>query len=272
MESIASLYRQQIEYNISRTPYIGDFKKNPYSYLKARYYVFFSSLILYFIQNKNFNPNLITKTYIIFGFIGAIFLSIPQLWALSIAIFLIFSKGILDWADGSYARLKNKESLTGHILDLYGAVIHSLTFFIGIGFYEFFFHDKNIIFLATLFIYPFCYGTLLTKFSSQYILEELSNFKGEANKDILESTENVKKKYPKTFYFFSNFLDDRSRTVDFVLLLILIENLGGPSLSWIFFAGLNIKWIIIWVGSFLISSKNKSADNIFDSVILNLKK
>lgn len=271
MKSFNHLYRQQIEFNFSKSPYIKNFKRNPYSYLKARYYMFFASVLVYFLQNKKIHPNTITKLYIFFGFLGAFLLAIPNKELNYVALFLIFSKGILDWTDGLLARTKNLSSLTGHVLDIYGARIHSLMFIVGLGFYQYFYFEKNDFFLAALFIYPFCYGTLLTKFSYQYILDGITfkNFKN--YKDFSQSTPSIKESYNKVFNFFSIFLDDRSRTIDFILLLIFIESLGGPSLSWLFFVGVNLKWMALWCGSFIFSSRIDAIDNDLSSKLNEIK-
>lgn len=268
METISSLYQQQIDYNSNKSPYIKDFRKNPYSFLKARYYMLNASLVVYFLQNTSIHANNLTKAYICLGFFSAFLLAIPIDSLNYIALFLIFSKGILDWADGHFARIKNQTSLTGHILDVYGARVHSLTFFIGLGFYEFFYLE-NILFLALLFVYPFFYGTLLTKFSNQYILDEISSDLVAKENINQESALTPKERYKEIYSFFVSFLDDRSRTIDFVLLLILIELLGGPALSWIFFIGLCIKWTILWAGSFIFSSQHLSADKILASKLKN---
>ena len=63
MRSFRDLYHYQLEYNLERMPYVGDFKHNPYSYLKARYYMFFSTIIVFLLQNTGLHPNNITKLY-----------------------------------------------------------------------------------------------------------------------------------------------------------------------------------------------------------------
>ena len=272
MHSFREIYNEKKDfYSSTSSPYINNFRSSPYSYLKARYYLFFSSILTYFLQNSSVHPNTISKLYIFFGFLGACLLSIPIIEAHYLAIFIIFSKGVLDWTDGHIARLKGMESLTGGILDVYGAQIHSLTFIIGLGMYQYFYFDHNNFFLATLFIYPFCYGTLLTKFSNQYILDSITseNFKKDAN--FSESVSSIKKQHAGIYSFFSWFLDDRSRTIDFVLLLILMEHFGGPALSWLFFVGVNLKWIALWCGSFIFSSRNGYADKVLASKLSELK-
>ena len=271
MRTFRDLYHRQLEYNILRSPYIGNFKGNPYSYLKARYYMFFSTIIVYFLQNTSVHPNTITKLYIICGFLAATLLAIPVKEAHIFAIFLIFSKGILDWADGFLARIKEKTSLTGHVLDVYGATIHSLTFVVSLGIYEYFYFDENIIFLMALFIYPFCYGTLLTKFSHQYVLDQITAKNFQNHTSSTQSSPSIKESHKGAFNFFTVFLEDRSRTIDLVLVLLLVEYLGGPALSWLFFVGVNLKWIALWFGSFIFSSKIDSADKALSAKLSEIK-
>ena len=271
MRSFHDLYHQQLEYNVERSQYIGNFKRNPYSYLKARYYMFFSTTIVYFLQNTAIHPNSITKLYIICGFLSAGLLAIPVKEAHIFAIFLIFSKGILDWADGLLARIKEKTSLTGHVLDVYGAVIHSLTFVVSLGIYEYFYFDENVFFLMALFIYPFCYGTLLTKFSNQYVLDQITAQNFQNHVSSTKPSPSIQARHKGVFKFFTLFLDDRSRTIDLVLVLLLIEYFDGPALSWLFFVGVNLKWIALWCGSFIFSSKIDSADKILSSKLSDIK-
>ncbi len=266
-------FREILGQQVDNCSYASDFRGNPYSSLKAKYYMFFASILVYFLQNKSVHPNTITKFYIFSGFAAAVLLAIPIEGAHYIALFIVFSKGILDWTDGHVARIKGMASLTGHILDVYGARIHSITFVIGLGIYQYFHFDNNELFLAALFIYPFFYGTLLTKFSNQYIVEALSDPKYQecesyVNVDTIDS---IKKNYSSYYKFFVWFLDDRSRTIDFVCLLIFLEHFNFPSLSWLFFVGVNVKWIVLWIGSFYVSSKPESSDHIVASKIRSIK-
>ena len=77
METISSLYQQQIDYNSNKSPYIKDFRKNPYSFLKARYYMLNATLVVYFLQNTSIHANSLTKAYICLGFLSAFLLAIP---------------------------------------------------------------------------------------------------------------------------------------------------------------------------------------------------
>jgi len=273
MFAVSDLYQQQLESNLEKSDYIGDFKGNPYSYLKSRYYMFFASIIVYFLQKTSVHPNNITKAYIALGFLSAFLLAYPSSEAHLIALFLIFSKGVLDWTDGHLARIQGRTSLTGHILDIYGARIHSVLFVVSLGFYQYYHFDNNEYFLFALFIYPFCYGTLLTKFSYQYILDDMLNKHEVYEKVELQSSvsSNVKDKYGRVYSFFTWFLDDRSRTIDFVCLLVLMEHYGFYSLSWIFFVGVTLKWMVLWLGSFYVSSKDRVADRTVAENIQQIK-
>jgi hypothetical protein len=271
MKTVRDLFCEQIKFNSAKSPYIVNFKGSPYSYIKARYYMFFASLLVFWLQNKSIHPNTITKMYIFSGFLGAILLAIPTHETFLVSIFLIFSKGIFDWTDGHLARLKGQTSLTGHVLDIYGARIHSVTFVIALGIYQYFYFNENVIFLFMLFVYPFCYGTLLTKFSNQYILDGISAKSLEENSSASDPAPSVKTTYSSIYRFSVWFLDDRSRTIDFVLLVLFLEYLGGPSLSWLFFVGVSIKWIALWCGSFIFSSKVGAADKVLAAKLREIK-
>ena len=79
MVSFSNLYKKIYEHNSKNSDYINNFKKNPYSYLKARYYFFTANLIVYSIQKFDFNPRVISFFYIIQGFIAMILLNINNI-------------------------------------------------------------------------------------------------------------------------------------------------------------------------------------------------
>ena len=116
-------------------PYLNQFMKNPYTYLKARYYMYCSVLLVYFLIKSNIRPNMVTIAYGLCGVIGGVLLAVPNSSCNIFGIFIFFNKGILDWSDGPLARLKYKISLKGHILDVYGAYLNSIGFTIGLGFF-----------------------------------------------------------------------------------------------------------------------------------------
>ena len=44
-------------HEFKRFPYLNNFKKNPYTYLKARYYMYGSTLLLFFLFKSPIKPN-----------------------------------------------------------------------------------------------------------------------------------------------------------------------------------------------------------------------
>ena len=52
-----------------------------------------------------------------------------------IGLLLAFTKTIFDACDGFLARLKNQKSISGHMLDWYGAHVNAIGFQSGMGFY-----------------------------------------------------------------------------------------------------------------------------------------
>ena len=61
---------------------------------------------------------------------------------------LLFTKGVLDWSDGLLARIKNKTSNLGFLLDNWASLISSYSYLLGLSIYI---YNKNneIIFLVT---------------------------------------------------------------------------------------------------------------------------
>ena len=118
-------------HQFKRFPYLNKFKENPYTYLKARYYMYCSVLLVYYLVKSRITPNMVTIAYALCGIIGGVLLSVPNVNCNIAGIIIFFNKGILDWSDGHLARIKYKTSLKGHILDVYGAYVNSIGFNIG---------------------------------------------------------------------------------------------------------------------------------------------
>ena len=95
----------------------NNWKKNPYTFLKSRYYIEIGSILIYFFFNTNITANAITFTYVALAPLAAIMLSINNNIAVAIGIFIFFNRSILDWIDGFWARNKNQTSYKGAILE-----------------------------------------------------------------------------------------------------------------------------------------------------------
>ena len=83
----------------------------PYSTLKSIYYVETASIFLFITQKIIKSPNFITLIYILFGVVGSFLVAIsPSKTLFYIGLFMVFTKGTFDWADGVLARKLNKTS------------------------------------------------------------------------------------------------------------------------------------------------------------------
>jgi hypothetical protein len=217
------------KHQFKRFPYFNEFGKNPYTYIKARYYMYCSVLLVYFLIKSRITPNMVTIAYGLCGVVGGVLLAVPNLYCNIFGIIVFFNKGILDWSDGHLARIKYKTTLKGHILDVYGAHLNSIGFNIGLGFFVL--NQTGY----ELLIYPiatiaFLYGGLPTLLGKNIILDELrtnkiKNMITKHNIDDSRKKNNPKynkTKYPKWIIYFKGFLDDRARSLDFILLILTL--------------------------------------------------
>ncbi len=274
MYSFYDLYKKVHKHNLDNSEYIGNFLANPYSYLKARYYFLTANFIVYAIQNLDFNPRYLTFIYILQGFLAMILLNVENIYLNLLSLFLFFSKGTFDWADGHYARLKNKTSLTGHIIDIYGARLNSVFFLIGLGLFQYqkYYNDYFLYMLIFLPIFMFGY---LEKYSYQIIFNKLNNIELDVNIDT-DKTKKISSGFFGSInnyrHYFINFLDDRSRTVDLIILILFIELYSNINFSYIFFILIFIKWALIWFYSLIFHSSNNWSEKILIKKNREIKK
>lgn len=114
---------------------INNWKKNPYTFLKSRFYIEMSSILVYLFLKTRVHPNSITLLYAACGILTGVLLAIPNTITISIALFICFTKGILDWTDGQLARITKRTSISGGVLDPWGALLNSIGFQAGVGLY-----------------------------------------------------------------------------------------------------------------------------------------
>jgi len=282
MQKISELRKYQYDYHGERFPYMNDWKRNPYTFLKARFYMEASAWFVLFLLKTKIKPNTITIIYGLVGILGCALLSIPSNITHIIAILIFFTKGILDWSDGHLARVRGQTSITGHVLDVYGAVLNDLGFQIGLGFYVAF-KTANPVFFYLIPLIPFFYATRLKSFSQTILFEEISK-KGfvtnevQRDADIVTSGDaydnakaSILGKYKKYSKYFSSFLDARARSVDFICLLILIEVFTNVSITWVIFVAFVIKGLLQFMGSYYITIKKGWAEKSLSEVVHNIK-
>ena len=96
-------------------------------------------------------PNQVTLVYAISGLIGGVLLSLNNDKLIIIACLIFFFKGTFDWADGLLARIKNKTSSFGHILDAWGSNVGYIFFVSGLSIYCFNITSNSIYILIVIF-------------------------------------------------------------------------------------------------------------------------
>lgn len=241
-------------FELNKFPELDNFSSNPYTYIKARYYMYASVILVYSLLRTRITPNSVTIVYILCGIAAGALLSIPNIFCNLIAIFIAFNKGILDWSDGHLARIKNETSLTGHLLDEYGAAINIIGFYIGLGFFVM--HQTGYDFLAYIIpLVVFFNGEQFKTSASVSMINSLSEIiktsdNSKMKLSALENNDSNKRKgqYPSWISIFGSILDGRARSTDFMLLVLLIDIFYKTSFSLYIFAivvfGLMMKFIL----------------------------
>ena len=209
---------------------IRNWSSNPYTFLKSIYYIESSSLVVYLSQFTKVTPNELTSIYIIMGLLGGLLLSIDNEILNLTALIFFFTRGTFDWSDGVLARILNKTSSVGNLLDNWGAKIGSLSFYLGFGL------DLQNKYSGELFYYliiilMFLKSTDLRDYAYHLATFELMKKKNKnryLNLLNFKRDEILKMKKGFNFYLFFknifiNFVDERSRTIDIILLLIFLD-------------------------------------------------
>ena len=230
---------------------LNDWKSAPYSFFKSIFYIEGSAILLFLLQFTNISPNFVSLVYAALGLLGGIFIStnIPGLVLIGIIIFFI--KSILDWADGALAEMKKKTSYLGFIIDSWGGVVGDISFLVGFGLYLYN-QTQNIIFLYLIIIILFL--RLLDIKKHAYIMS-VDEILKKNKKKITSSKISSKNEYPSFLVnlkkFFSNLFDARSRSVDFICLILLLNTFYKEMviLKYIFYF-ITFREIVLFLGFF----------------------
>jgi len=284
---LKELREEQYEYNMRvGKNYFGidlnNWKKNPYTWFKIRLYMEASALLVYFLLKTKIKPNTVTIFYGLTGIMGGILLAIPQKITIAVAIVIFFLKGILDSTDGHLARINRQTSLTGHILDYYGAHLNTLGLQIGLGFYVAQKADL-LIFYYLIPLLPFFYATNLINFSttilfdSPILVKEITKHKHGVSPEPLtgkneELSRVSKSRLGSIYYFIQKIFDDRARSVDLICLLVLIEIYSQIFITWIIFLFLLFKQFSVFCASFYAFVKYRWAEIKLNEKIVEIIK
>ena len=275
-KTIKELRAEQYEIHKRLYPYYKHWKKAPYTWLKGRFYMESSAVLVWLLLKTKIKPNTITIIYGFAGIVCMVLLAIPSNQTITIALIIAFSKGILDWSDGHFARITGQTSLTGYILDVYGATLNELCFYTGLGFYVV--TKAGILdyyFLIPLL--PLMMAARLIGFSKVILFNEISS-KSNIN-DALKH--NINQSQKKKVYrdplqsrlagLLSEVLNARSRSIDFVCFIILLELLFPINITWIIFLLVTFKHFLIFTGSIYIFWNGGWAEDQINNKILAMQ-
>jgi len=208
---------------------LDDFTKYPYTSIKARIYIEFAAILIRLLTRTHITPNMLTYTYAALGPISIILTLKNSDLSLFLAVInFVFIKGILDWSDGALARITNKSSKLGEVLDAWGAHVNTTCFVLSIGIYLY----KNT--NSSIFLYLLLFVALLKAIDlkdfkyyliGKYDLEKkLTNEKLE-NSSYLKNSTSANSSLFSVYKLSTFILDERARTVDGILAVMIVENI-----------------------------------------------
>ena len=265
MRSLKDIRKMQYEYHYEHElcQFFRDWKRAPYSYFRGIMWMEMSAFVVYILQRTRITPNALSVAYCLSGLVGGILLAIPLKATILIAVFVFFFKAIFDWCDGLLARVTRRFSLAGDILDCYGAILGAMGLEIGLGFYvahrsgmdlyyylipliPLFFFGKLHSFAFHIFYKNYITtGKLRELFGKQAQLHAAAATGGRPEKVLSGAFERIRN-------FTNNFLDHRSRTIDLICLLLLVEQFTSVFVTWIVFLGFVIKEFLLFAASFYV--------------------
>jgi len=270
--------RRHYEHEYHMYPYLAQWKKNPYTFYKAKLYLELSTILTFLLFKTKIKPNTVTVTYIVLGIVGGVCLAVPLKYIIFLGILIFYFLSVLDWTDGTLARERNQTSITGDILDPYGALVGMTCFWSGVGLYLAHKSIQGVAYISpditnfTSFIFshfvyllpiiPALFAMNLTRFAkyrlyTNHVVKELrKHMEKERNQEepLLTSATNTKSSSQhstakKIMQAVNNIFSHRARFVDFILLLILLELLYPMLfLSWIVFLLFLLWQIILFFG------------------------
>jgi phosphatidylglycerophosphate synthase len=185
-----------------------------------------------------------------------VLLAINNHVAVIAGLIVFFLKGVLDWSDGLLARVTNRCSDEGAILDSWGAVVNSFGFLIGIGFYLAN-QSSNMIYIYMMVATILLRAIDLRHFTYSQMMHDMI-LRNDGGDDLGSGKT---KREPVAFgrdgwmgrlrRILTGILDDRARCVDLICLFILVEIMVGrllitPGVYWIY----AVKHLLIFGGGF----------------------
>lgn len=289
MMTIDEFRNESYDYHRKYYGYIFDeWKWYSYRKFKANLYMSVAPYVAYFSMRLNITPNFITILYALMGLIGGVFLAIPSKSIILIGIIFFYFRSILDWSDGLLARVTNQTSITGSILDPYGAQVGWIALWSGLGVYVanksiggivYFSPDlasatsaifSNIIYLIPvipaifamnimMFARSELFNSHISKETQQNLCDKIE--KGDfRSKNARYGIEQEHKTITGVVRSINQLFEHNTRTVDTICILILLELLFPVFITWIVFLAFLLWQIVIFAGTFYMVAKGGWAE------------
>ena len=259
MRIIATLRKEQHDHCYRLYPYIKEWKKCPYTWLKAQLYMEASAVLVYLLLKTKIKPNTVTIVYTVMGILGGILLVIPSKAATLLAILLFYFRGILDWSDGHYARITEQTSITGSILDSYGARAGWISLWVGLGL-NVASRSGMMVFYYLVPLIPALWAGdiwLLARVQlfDKYVSEGRFQEGIKKSKEELLVSESAQGKgiistAKKMFWLMHSVFEHRARFVDLICLILLIEMFSTIFISWFVFLVFLVWQIVVFATKF----------------------
>ena len=281
-KTVKELREEIYAYNYQEAPYLKDWRRNPYTWLKCIFYIEQSAILVHLLLKTKIKPNTVSIVCGFIGIMGGVLLAIPNKFTIAVACAIFFTHNVLDWCDGPLARITGQTSVTGYVLDSYAGVLNDLGLKMGLGFYVAFKTGSHTFYYLIPLI-PFFYAAGLKSYSQGVLFEKISMNSFITNRmqrndaaTPYTTSENIKAdilgKYKKYYEYFSTFLDARARSVDFICFLILIEMFTSVSITWIIFIAFIVKGFILFLGACYIVLKKDWIEKSLEATMNNIKK
>ena len=270
MKTVAELRKDIYDYHRKYYSYIFEqWKWYSYRKLKARMYMDVAPLLVCLFIKAKIRPNTVTTAYGIMGIIGGIFLAIPIKWFILTGIILFYFRPFLDWSDGLLARETKQTSISGAVLDPYGAGVGWVFLWAGLGLYLaaksgeviFFYLTPVIPIMLAVSMLPFIKAILYDDFVIQGIRDYLSN---RQNQVPCQTNADVVTKHPgaaKMVRFIERRFEHNAGFVDLICLIILLELFLPIFISWVIYLAFLLWRIVFFVAGYYMVDKGGWVEN-----------
>lgn len=242
MKTFAEFRKDNYDYNREHYAYIFE-KWRWYSYrkFKAKLYMNAGAWLAYLFMKAGISPNAVTVTYALLGILGGIFLAIPMKWFILAGIILFYFRPFLDWSDGTLARVTKQTSITGDVLDSYGAGTGWVALWAGLGLYL---ANKSgeVVFFYLTPVIPAIFAMDLVssaknRLYDNHIVRGIRNYIANKQSEAPVRTD-AAARHPivtRLFNFLLRLFEHNAGFIDLICLIILLELFLPIFVSWILY-------------------------------------